>query len=107
MLTQNLGYPRIGGQIQLKKAIENYWAGKIDQDELNETAHEIREENWQTQLDAGIDLIPCDDLSFYDQVPDNQFIFRCYPGNIFFCAVASKDNNELDLRLKTRGKRRA
>ena len=70
MLTQNLGYPRIGGQIQLKKAIENYWAGKIDQDELNETAHEIREENWQTQLDAGIDLIPCDDLSFYDQVPD-------------------------------------
>lgn len=28
MLTQNLGYPRIGDQRQLKKASENYWAGK-------------------------------------------------------------------------------
>ena len=70
MQTQNLGYPRIGGQRQLKKASENYLADKIAQDELSETARKIREENWQTQLDAGIDLIPCDDLSFYDQVPD-------------------------------------
>jgi 5-methyltetrahydropteroyltriglutamate--homocysteine methyltransferase len=28
MLTQNLGYPRIGGQRELKKVCENYWAGK-------------------------------------------------------------------------------
>ena len=40
MLTQNLGYPRIGGQRQLKKACEQFWAGKIDVTELNSiTSH--------------------------------------------------------------------
>ena len=29
MLTQNLGYPRIGGQRQKKRASENYWVRKI------------------------------------------------------------------------------
>src|SRR5262245_35774810 len=68
MLTQNLGYPRIGAQRQLKKACELYWAGTIDLATLDQTAKTIRQENWQTQLDAGIDLIPCNDFSFYDQV---------------------------------------
>lgn len=67
MLTQNLGYPRIGGQRQLKKASENYWARKI------------REENWQTQLNAGIDLIPCNDLSFYDHVLDTSLFSGVIP----------------------------
>ena len=58
MLTQNLGYPRIGGQRELKKACEQYWAGKIDLNELKQVAREIKEDNWQTQLEAGIDLIP-------------------------------------------------
>jgi methionine synthase II (cobalamin-independent) len=74
MLTPNLGYPRIGGQRQLKKASENYWAVKIDLNELNQVAGKIRQENWQTQLDAGIDLIPCNDFSFYDQVLDTIWV---------------------------------
>ncbi len=70
MLTHNLGYPRIGDKRQLKKAEEQYWSGKIDLAALQEAAKEIRHHNWQLQKDAGLDLIPCNDFSFYDQVLD-------------------------------------
>lgn len=68
--TQILGYPRIGNQRELKKANENYWSGKITQQELQKVARSIRLENWQLQQDAGIALIPSNDFSFYDQVLD-------------------------------------
>ena len=32
--THTLGFPRIGLQRELKKALEAYWAGEIDQDTL-------------------------------------------------------------------------
>jgi 5-methyltetrahydropteroyltriglutamate--homocysteine methyltransferase len=96
MLTQNLGYPRIGGQRQLKKASENYWAGKINQNELNEVACKIREENWKTQLDAGIELIPCNDFSFYDQTLDTSLLFGVIPER-YAQVSAVAGNTELDL----------
>ncbi|MGH8576300.1 MAG: hypothetical protein ACREXJ_05180, partial [Gammaproteobacteria bacterium] len=68
MLTHNLGYPRIGSHRELKKACENYWSGKINLDQLEQAGRNIREENWRLQQEAGIDLIPCNDFSFYDQV---------------------------------------
>jgi 5-methyltetrahydropteroyltriglutamate--homocysteine methyltransferase len=70
MLTNNLGYPRIGSNRELKKACESYWAGKISVDELLTVGATIRKENWQLQVEAGIDLIPSNDFSFYDQVLD-------------------------------------
>lgn len=69
-LTNNLGYPRIGALRELKKANEAYWAKKINQQELLDVAATIREGNWNTQKEAGIDLIPSNDFSFYDQVLD-------------------------------------
>ncbi len=65
-----LGYPRIGKHRELKKAVEGFWSGKIGEAELAETAREIRRAAWQAQADAGIDLIPCNDFSYYDQVLD-------------------------------------
>lgn len=70
MKTNNLGYPRIGSNRELKKASELYWAGKISADELLEVGKNIRRENWQLQAESGIDLIPSNDFSFYDQVLD-------------------------------------
>ncbi|WP_345104483.1 5-methyltetrahydropteroyltriglutamate--homocysteine S-methyltransferase [Mucilaginibacter panaciglaebae] len=96
MLTQNLGYPRIGGQRQLKKASEQYWAGKIDLNELNSVAHKIKEDNWQTQLDAGIDLIPCNDFSFYDQMLDMSMLLGVIPQR-YLPISAVKTNSEIDL----------
>src|ERR1700712_2347707 len=97
MLTQNLGYPRIGGQRQLKKACEQYWAGKIELPELNKVARIIREENWQTQLDAGIDLIPCNDFSFYDQVLDMSLLLGVIPHRYTPVLTQVKNNQETDL----------
>jgi 5-methyltetrahydropteroyltriglutamate--homocysteine methyltransferase len=91
MLTQNLGYPRIGSQRQLKKASEQYWAGKITLGDLKEVARKIKEKNWQTQLDAGIDLIPCNDFSFYDQVLDTSFMLGVIPKRLLAGTVISKD----------------
>jgi 5-methyltetrahydropteroyltriglutamate--homocysteine methyltransferase len=96
MLTQNLGYPRIGSQRQLKKACEQYWADKIQLNELQEVARKIKDENWQTQLDAGIDLIPCNDFSFYDQVLDTSLMLGVIPQR--YAPVSQvKANGEIDL----------
>jgi 5-methyltetrahydropteroyltriglutamate--homocysteine methyltransferase len=70
MLTHNLGYPRIGAQRQLKKACESYWAGKSSLEQLQEAGKLLRKENWLLQRDAGIELVPCNDFSFYDHVLD-------------------------------------
>ncbi|HBV14822.1 5-methyltetrahydropteroyltriglutamate--homocysteine S-methyltransferase [Chryseobacterium carnipullorum] len=70
MQTHLLGYPRIGSNRELKKACENYWSGKIVLDELLEVGKTIVHSNWNLQKEAGIDLIPCNDFSYYDQVLD-------------------------------------
>ncbi|HEY0299400.1 MAG TPA: 5-methyltetrahydropteroyltriglutamate--homocysteine S-methyltransferase [Arachidicoccus sp.] len=70
MFTQNLGYPRIGGNRELKKAVEAYWSKKISQSDLQQVAQQIRVHNWQLQKDAGIHLIPSNDFSLYDQMLD-------------------------------------
>ncbi|GIZ09134.1 5-methyltetrahydropteroyltriglutamate--homocysteine S-methyltransferase [Flavobacterium sp. UMI-01] len=70
MKTNNLGYPRIGNQRELKKANELYWSGKIPADELLKVGKNIRETNWKLQSEIGIDYIPSNDFSFYDQVLD-------------------------------------
>ncbi len=68
--TNILGYPRIGAGRELKKAEEAYWAGKTSKQELLESAALIRKANWQLQKESGIDLIPSNDFSFYDQTLD-------------------------------------
>ena len=68
--TNVLGYPRIGKKRELKKACEAYWAGKINRNELENTARNLRRENWNLLQKAGIDLIPSNDFSYYDTTLD-------------------------------------
>ncbi|MDR2385234.1 MAG: 5-methyltetrahydropteroyltriglutamate--homocysteine S-methyltransferase [Tannerella sp.] len=77
--THNLGYPRIGSRRELKKACENYWAGKISLAELLYTGKQVRQENWKLQQDAGIGLIPIHDFSYYDQVLDTSLMLGNIP----------------------------
>ena len=79
MQTHLLGYPRIGSNRELKKACEQYWTGKIVLDELLKTGKEICKQNWNIQKEAGIDLIPCNDFSFYDQVLDLSLTLGAIP----------------------------
>ncbi|SHF93815.1 methionine synthase (B12-independent) [Flavobacterium fluvii] len=94
MKTNNLGYPRIGSNRELKKASELYWAGKISADELLEVGKNIRKENWQLQAKSGIDLIPSNDFSFYDQVLDLTLTLGAIPNRY---SEIAKTNSALDL----------
>lgn len=96
MLTQNLGYPRIGSQRELKKACENYWAGKTEHKDVLTTGKNIRRENWQIQKNAGIDLIPSNDFSFYDHVLDHSLMFGAIPKR-YNEVMLKEGNKELDL----------
>ncbi len=96
MLSHNLGYPRVGSQRQLKKACEQFWAGKINHDALQKVAKQIRHENWETQQQAGLTLIPSNDFSLYDQVLDTSFMVGAIPER-YNQLVDGRSNNELDL----------
>ncbi|MDI1306474.1 MAG: 5-methyltetrahydropteroyltriglutamate--homocysteine S-methyltransferase [bacterium] len=94
MKTNNLGYPRIGSNRELKKACESYWAGKISAEELLTVGATIRKENWQLQAEAGIDLIPSNDFSFYDQVLDLSLTLGVIPKRY---QELAKTNSTIDL----------
>ncbi|WP_160069073.1 5-methyltetrahydropteroyltriglutamate--homocysteine S-methyltransferase [Sphingobacterium bovisgrunnientis] len=97
LLTNNLGYPRVGPFRELKKANEAYWAKKISAEELLKAAKEIRENNWKTQKDAGIDLIPSNDFSFYDQVLDLSLTVGAIPARYQSLLDKIDNNYSLDL----------
>ncbi|MCT3400539.1 5-methyltetrahydropteroyltriglutamate--homocysteine S-methyltransferase [Lentilactobacillus hilgardii] len=79
MTTTIIGFPRIGHHRELKFATEHYWKNKINQEELQQTAYEIRKNHWQAQQDAGIDLIPVGDFSFFDGVLDTANLLNIVP----------------------------
>jgi len=97
LLTNNLGYPRVGAFRELKKANEAYWAKKSSVEELLDTAKKIREGNWKTQKDAGIDLIPSNDFSFYDQVLDLTLTVGAIPARYHSLLNKVDNNYSLDL----------
>jgi len=66
----NLGFPRIGAFRELKKSVESYWKGNSSEADLQEVAATIRKNNWQLQKDAGLNIIPSNDFSLYDQMLD-------------------------------------
>ena len=78
-LAHNLGFPRIGADRELKKALEAYWKGDIDQAALQNAGRELRAANWQMQKDAGIDLLPVGDFAWYDQVLAHSLTFGVIP----------------------------
>lgn len=96
MQTHILGYPRIGSKRELKKACEQYWSGKILLEELLNTGRTLCNQNWNIQKEAGIDLIPCNDFSYYDQVLDMSLVVGAIPTR-YHEVVLRKNNTELDL----------
>jgi len=65
-----VGFPRIGEKRELKFALESFWAGKSDFNEVKSVAKELRARHWKYQQDAGIDLISVNDFSLYDNMLD-------------------------------------
>lgn len=75
----NLGFPRIGAKRELKRALEAFWSGESSAQSLQDTASGLRERHWQLQREAGVDVPPSNDFSFYDQVLDAAFLFDAIP----------------------------
>lgn len=71
-----IAYPRIGALRELKFAIEKYFKKESSKDELFAVAKALRKTHWQSQKDAGIDFISCNDFSFYDTVLDTAVLFN-------------------------------
>ena len=80
----NLGFPRIGLDREIKKAVEGYWKGKVTNDALDETAREIRKRHWQMQQAAGIDHVPSNDFTLYDHVLDTSVMLGAIPSRYSF-----------------------
>src|SRR5690554_4029593 len=96
MQTNILGYPRIGNNRALKKASEKYWSGELSAEELLETGQVIRRKNWELQKEIGVDLIPSNDFSFYDQVLDLSVTLGAIPDR-YSDLLSQKNLNPLDL----------
>ena len=96
MITHNLGYPRIGNNRELKKAVEGYWAGKISYEQLMQIISTIKQKNWLTQKELGIDLIPSNDFSLYDHVLDLSFAISAIPDR-YAQLPRNSDQSKLDL----------
>lgn len=63
-----LGFPRIGLYRELKYALEKFWNGVIDQDQLLNVGRMLRMRHWKQQIDSGLDFISVGDFAWYDQV---------------------------------------
>ena len=77
--THILGYPRIGAQRELKRALEAYWKGEIDQRALLAAGAQVRSLNWQAQQAAGLALTTVGDFAWYDQVLNHSLMFGVVP----------------------------
>lgn len=80
MLTSVVGYPRIGAERELKFASEKYFKGELSEQELLSVAKQLRAEHIRSQKEAGVDLIPSNDFSFYDTLLDTAVLFNIIPG---------------------------
>ena len=99
-LTSVSGFPRIGQNRELKKIIEGYWKGANDLAAVKATAAELRAKHWKLQQAAGIDLIPSNDFSYYDQMLDTAILLNVIPQRY---ARLSFDNQEDTLFAMARG----
>jgi len=65
-----LGFPRIGADRELKRALESYWKGGSSLPMLTAAGDALKERHWHIQKEAGLSLAAVGDFSFYDHVLD-------------------------------------
>ncbi|MDW8706902.1 5-methyltetrahydropteroyltriglutamate--homocysteine S-methyltransferase, partial [Streptococcus suis] len=79
MTTTIIGFPRIGEHRELKFITEKYFRNEIPQEELLEAAKDLRAKHWNIVKEAGINEIPSNDFSHYDNVLDAAVLFNIVP----------------------------
>lgn len=79
MKTAVIGYPRVGKLRELKFVSEKYFRNEVSEQELKNTATELRKQHWLVQKENNIDFIPSNDFSFYDNMLDTAFLLNIIP----------------------------
>ncbi|KPH55637.1 5-methyltetrahydropteroyltriglutamate--homocysteine methyltransferase [Helicobacter pullorum] len=72
-----IGFPRIGQNRELKKALESFWSGTSNQNELELVAKELRAKHWEAQ--KHLDFVCVNDFSYYDNVLDLAYALGAKP----------------------------
>ncbi|WP_026037879.1 5-methyltetrahydropteroyltriglutamate--homocysteine S-methyltransferase [Halomonas sp. KM-1] len=99
-LAHVLGYPRIGADRELKRAVEAYWHGELGRDALEALGRELRARHWQAQRDAGLDLVTVGDFAFYDQVLNVSAMVGAVPARFAAEAEVARGEVELDTQFR-------
>ncbi len=101
-----VGFPRIGEQRELKKALESFWAKKIPFDEVEKVASKLKKRHWLYQKDAGIEHISSNDFSLYDNMLDTSIMLGAIPqrfkqleGEELYFAMARGDKNSVAMEM--------
>ncbi|CAD7697891.1 unnamed protein product [Ostreobium quekettii] len=76
--TSTIGFPRMGRNRDLKRALESYWKGNSTAEELVAVSNEVQKKAWAAQKDAGVSLIGLDG-TLYDQMLDWTFYLGLAP----------------------------
>ena len=76
------GSPRIGPRRELKRATEGYWAGRTPRSELESVAATLRRDTWSQLAAAGLDSVPVNTFSYYDQMLDTAVLLGALPTRV-------------------------
>ncbi|KAI8336686.1 5-methyltetrahydropteroyltriglutamate-homocysteine S-methyltransferase [Chlamydoabsidia padenii] len=79
VVASNLGFPVIGSQRELKKLVESFWSGKIDEQALHDGCSKIQQAHWILQQEKGLQHIPSGEFTLYDRVLDTAQQFGAIP----------------------------
>ena len=76
------GSPRIGPRRELKRATEGYWAGRTSRSDLESVASTLRHDMWSGLAEAGLDSVPVNTFSYYDQMLDTAVMLGALPARV-------------------------
>ncbi|MGA9610164.1 MAG: 5-methyltetrahydropteroyltriglutamate--homocysteine S-methyltransferase [Mycobacterium sp.] len=76
------GSPRIGPKRELKRATEGYWAGRTSRSDLENVAATLRRDTWSQLAAAGLDSVPVNTFSYYDQMLDTAVLLGALPTRV-------------------------
>jgi 5-methyltetrahydropteroyltriglutamate--homocysteine methyltransferase len=76
------GSPRIGPRRELKRATEGYWAGRTSRSDLESIGAALRRETWSDLVSPGLDSVPVNTFSYYDQMLDTSVLLGALPARV-------------------------
>ncbi len=72
------GFPKLGDKREFKKLLEDFWKGKISEEELHTGMKDLA--LWRAELyKESVDLIPSNELSYYDFMLDTALMVGALP----------------------------